>query len=183
MTAFLLPVSVYAGRGLWRVLVPAIGTRWRFATVLIVFALIIPTTVLSVVLPLVGATAHSEASNYFYLTKAEAEALLWLDENAAPDDVVLASPAMGLFIPGYGPRVVYGHPFETLNPLERKAQVEAYFAGTDCSITDMVGVDYIFVGERERQLSGESAEGCLPETEPVFEATMGNVAIYRVNSR
>jgi hypothetical protein len=181
-TGLLLPISIYAGRGLWRVLVPAIGTRWRFATVLILFALIIPTTVLSVVLPLVGATDARETSTYFYITHAEVEALNWLNENASPDEVVLASPSMSLFVPAYGPKVVYGHPFETLNPEMRKAQVEAYYTGEDCSIVEAGGVDYIIIGERERQIPSESDE-CLPEIEPAFTSSIGALAVYRVESR
>jgi hypothetical protein len=181
-TGLLLPVSVYASRGLWRVLVPAIGLRWRFATVLMIFALIIPTTVLSVVLPLVGATNTGDSYTYFYVTVEEGEALNWLREHATHDDVVLASPSMSLFVPAYGPKVVYGHPFETLNPEARKAQVETYYAGEDCTIVDTGGVDYIVVGDRERQLPSESSE-CLPQGEPVFRSSSGGVEIFRVESQ
>jgi hypothetical protein len=105
-----------------------------------------------------------------------------LKENATPDDGVLASPSMSLFVPAYGPRVVYGHPFETLNPRERKAQVEAYYAGKDCTIVETGGVDYIIVGDRERQIS-EKSDDCLPQGEPVFLSSSGELEIYSVESQ
>jgi uncharacterized membrane protein len=72
--------------------------------------------------------------------------------------VVLASPETGLFIPAWaGRRVVYGHPFETVNAERTKARVEAFFAsGTSRAERDAMLTDwnaaFVFVGPRERAL-------------------------------
>ena len=88
----------------------------------------------------------------------EAAAMDWLHEHTPRDAVVLAAPEMGLFIPAWaGRRVVYGHPFETVNAEQTRARVEACFAsGTSRTERDVMltgwNVAFVFVGPRERAL-------------------------------
>ena len=90
-----------------------------------------------------------------YLTTHEMAALNWLQANAPRDAVVLASPEMGGFIPAFaGQRVVYGHPYETVNAQAREQQVKDFFAGTidQAQLLRDNAVTYIVVGPRERKL-------------------------------
>lgn len=114
-----------------------------------------------------------------YLTTSEAAALNWLQRNAPPEAVVLASPELGGFIPAFaGQRVVYGHPYETVNAQAREQQVKDFFAGT-IDHTQMLRdytVTYVVVGPRERKL------GTLDMQELPLEEVLsvGDVVVYRV---
>ena len=79
-------------------------------------------------------------------------------------------------------RVLYGHPFETLNAESKKSLVESLYAwdGSKAGAIDFIDkldIDYVFLGERERVLG-------QPEwiTEfPLAFASQG-VEIYKVVS-
>lgn len=123
-----------------------------------------------------GAAAHDPR---IYLSTNEAAALNWLQANAPTDAVVLASPEMGGFIPAFaGQRVVYGHPFETVDAKRREQEVKDFFAGTidQAQVLRNEHVTYVFVGPREQTLGTVNAAN-LP-VEEVFSS--GDVAVYRV---
>ncbi len=126
-----------------------------------------------------GALAHDPR---IYLSTNEAQALSWLQQNAPTSVVVLASPEMGGFIPAFsGQRVVYGHPFETVDAKRREQLVRDFFAGTidRAQVLRDNAVAYILVGPRERQLGVLDAKD-LP-LEEVFSA--GDVVVYRVKRK
>ena len=116
-----------------------------------------------------------------YLTVAEAEALDWIDQNTPQDALVLASPEMGLFIPAHTlRRVIYGHPFETVNGPAEEQAVRGYFEGTGPAARDFLaerGVDYVIYGPREAAL-GPGPDPASAGLSPVFED--GAVIVYRV---
>jgi hypothetical protein len=172
----IVPLAIYAGTGLWRVIAPRVPDRWRVALAALVFLAFAPTTVLTILLPLYG-TLSPEQGFFYYVTSGEYEALEWIGERAAPHDVVLASPEFSLFVPTVGPRVVYGHPFETLDAARREAETIDYFAGASCEAITAEGVDYVIVGPRERALSRQG-DACEPPGEPAFTSSDGEVLIY-----
>ena len=115
-----------------------------------------------------GIQAHDP---HLYLSAGEARAAAWLAEHTPPRSLILSGPEMGLFIPALtGRRVLYGHPFETVQAEAEKAQVEAFFAagetGESATVSTTLGqedpaawlerrgVEYIFFGPRERLLGG-----------------------------
>lgn len=175
----LFPMAVYAGRGLYRVILPGVRPRLRLLVTVLVFATFLPTTVLAIVTPMVGSLQlKNEGGGYYFVDNAELDGIEWL-EARQPGSLVLASPETGLFLPTRGLRVVYGHPFETVNPEAREAAVTAFYTGEDCSVASREGVDYIWVGPRERAL-GEGG-GCPLPGDPVYESAGGQVAIYAVD--
>jgi hypothetical protein len=99
----------------------------------------------------------------FYLSKGEDQALQWLDVHTPPGALVVASPQTGALIPAFtGRRVIYGHPFETVNALQEEANLENFFQA-DSHAWDahqamlfllQRQADYVWVGPRERQLGG-----------------------------
>ncbi len=178
LTGISVPLAIYAGIGLWRVLIPATPERLRMPVTGATLSLISLTTILAIALPLVG-VRDPDQGRYYYISRAEDETLSWLQVNASNDHVVLASPELSLFIPTRGVRVVYGHDFETLHAAERKKAVEDFYAGRDCSVVGRDGVTFIVVGPREEQLRGGS-QMCSPGTNKVFTSSDGQIAIYKV---
>jgi len=110
-----------------------------------------------------GAQAARAQNSALYLERAELAAYHWLDRNAMSTDMVLAAPESGLYIPAYSDvRVIYGHPFETVQADARRAEVQSFYTG-QLHRDELVEylrsaqVDYVFYGPRERAL------GPLPE--------------------
>lgn len=106
--------------------------------------------------PLVGvlqSPAESALTARLYLRDEEAGALAWLNAHADPEAITLASPRLGMFVPGFGgTRVVYGHPFETIAAEEKLRQVEAFFDGSLSSaeataLLDSYRVQYVLCEE------------------------------------
>ncbi len=102
-----------------------------------------------------GAADHSTD---LYLTHPEVDILTWIEAGTPPNAVILAAPEFGKYIPAYtGRRVVYGHPFETVDAQAKKAGVMAFYHGgwnipTAESFLDENHIDYVLVGPRERPL-------------------------------
>jgi hypothetical protein len=98
-----------------------------------------------------------------FLTRPEAEALGWLVDHAAPGAVVAAAPQMSLFIPARtDARVVYGHPFETVDAAAHKQVIEEFYSGQLPAVefVHQYGVAYVLLGDRERLLgSGPTVSG------------------------
>lgn len=140
----------------------------------VVFAASLPTTLFLLIATSSAAVRAPDPRLFF--SGEEAEAFDWLLQNAAHDSVVMAAPDTGLFLPAWADvRVVYGHPFETLDAERSKPVVEDFFAAPanrDSIIRDY-GVDYVFFGPRERELG-------LPDSRWQATFSAGDVTIYRV---
>lgn len=166
-----LPLAMLAGLGLSRGVLPRLraGRRAVTAGILIFSAL---TNVFLLFGAFLAATQHDAR---LYLSADEKRALDWMRDHVPPDAVVLAAPQSGLFIPAWaGQRVVYGHEFETIDAEEKKARVEAFFRGTDDTVLRDYGVNYVFVGPRERTLGN----GAPPDDWRVAFTSDG-VVVYR----
>jgi hypothetical protein len=141
------------------------------------FFLSIITNVLLIMAGVFGVQTHAPA---IFLEKPESQALAWLTVNTPASSIILASPETGLFIPAdTGRRVVYGHPFETVNAVQEKAQVQSFFKGTlslpdqEKFITDNQ-IGFVFWGPRERALG---TPVILTRMKTVYQ--IGNVIIYQ----
>ncbi len=151
------PFGLLAAMGWWEVVRPRLKRRrrWLVTGALIFSAL---TNVLLLGVPTLMAL---DGNPIFYLSGGEWAALRWLREDGRPAVVVLCSPMMGTFVPAWaGQRVVYGHPFETVNAEMREAQVEAFWIGElDGPAREQFlrenRVTYILAGPREAALAGE----------------------------
>jgi hypothetical protein len=174
-----VPLAILAGWGVYRVVPPRLRRRRRWAS-----ALVGATMLTNVVLIVILFAGAAQRDVQVYLERDERAALDWLRANVPAEAVVLAGPESGLFIPAQaGQRVVYGHPFETVNAAARKAQVEDYFAGRMDATEQLAllrenAVGWVWLGPRERALKGE---GSLAYLTPVI--TEGGVTIYRVDGR
>ena len=147
-----VPLVSLAGFGLeW--IENRLGQRVRFIAIA-ALALTFPTLLLVLLAGQFGALAHN---SLLYLRRGESQALSWLETNTPADALVLAAPESGLFIPAHtGRRVLYGHPFETVNAEAEEKAVTDFFAqaGSPAAIDFLVGrkIDYVFYGPREQLL-------------------------------
>ena len=140
---------------------------------LYVFAL--PTTLILLASSVSGVLARNPR---IFFTAGEVKGFRWVRENTAENALILTGPETGLFIPAQtGRRVLYGHPFETVNAQKMKEEVENYFKGeVDCSeFIKEYGVDYIFWGERENKYNA-SKLACGAQA--VFSD--GDLVIYEI---
>jgi hypothetical protein len=126
-------------------------------------------------LPLIGALqspTESATTALLFMRQEEKAAFNWLGEHIEPDDVVLASSRVGMFIPGQtGARAFYGHPFETIEAKSKRAQVEAFYGGETETVSPPA--DFIFYGPSEQSL-GQPEK--LSDLRVVF--SLGEVVVY-----
>jgi hypothetical protein len=119
-----------------------------------------------------------------YLSRDEANAFSWIKINTPQDAIILSAARTGLLIPAYtGRKVIYGHPFETVNADQEFQLVESFFKNpsvieTGVGLEDFFssrGVDYLFIGPAERALGDAPVDLNL---DPVFSS--GQVTVFRV---
>ena len=81
--------------------------------------------------------------NGLVLPKDYEESFTWLAEHVQENEVMLASPAVGLWLPAKPRgRVVYGHEFDTIPEAAYLAQVETFYRGDDCSLIYRTDLDF-----------------------------------------
>lgn len=125
--------------------------RLKFVFAVLLLGLL-PTNFVNIAAQILG--ARSGEPRYYYRT-SEAQSYVWIAANLPQDAVILASPDGSLFIPAYtGRKVVYGHPFETIDAQPKQSAVLQFFQG-DLAINEspfFQSVDYVYLGPRERLL-------------------------------
>lgn len=125
MLGLFIPISGLAAYGLE--LISNISRKVHLASIIIFLSLSIPSNLITIMASISGI---QEQNALIYLMEDEVAALRWIEINTESETVILASPEMGLFIPAYtGRRVVYGHPYESLNAQESKKIVEDFYSG------------------------------------------------------
>jgi hypothetical protein len=148
MVGIYVPVAALASIGLRR-LTGGSGRFWLFGIVILVLAL--PTNLAILMAARYATQTHDES---IYLTRGEVDALDWISQHTPQNAVILAGPETGLFIPSRtGRRVIYGHPFETVDAKAQKQLVERFFGG-DLTLDSkelLQRVDFIYDGPRERK--------------------------------
>jgi hypothetical protein len=190
-----IPLVYFAVRALEDYWFYKVARNWRAPAMIAVIVFMVPTNILVLGIPLVGAVVSSERgldagmllqSDYWW-------AFQWLDDNGEKDAVVLASPNVSLWIPAYTQQlVVYGHNYETVPADERREQVDAWYRGEDCTtlLSDKMPFDvkYIFWGPQEKDYK-EDEDGviypnvgkCIDEIPPdriQQEVVKGDVILY-----
>ena len=177
LLGYYVPLAALAAPGLSR-LTSGVSKRFRLVGI-VVLLLAIPTNLLILTAAAHGARTLDPA---LYRSRSEEAGLHWIRENTPADSLILASPEMGLFIPSQtGQRVIYGHPFETVEASQEELVVESFFQGAlsleeQGELLTSRGVDYIFMGPRERALGEPEV---LAAMEIVFAAE--DVVIYRLS--
>ena len=179
LIGFHAPIAILAALGFICVIGPLVRRRESLMT-LIAFLLLTPTTLVLLSMPVIGAMKGEWP---LFMTGAESEALQWLREQSPRDSVVLASPQVGLMVPALaGNRVIYGHPFETIDAARKQAEVERFFAGQidPNELLSRYDIHYVFVGPKERALGGFDAARLSSKWSLDTVYTNDGVTIYRV---
>lgn len=177
----MIPVAFFAVRAVrdfWMIKLGERGGRLLVAVSLVVMSLSGLFIALAVPAPLLAGDGESRIG--VVLPRDYDGALEWLAQRATRDDVVLAAEETGTWIPGWaGARVVYGHPFETLDADAKLAAVEAWYGmpgGAECAaLLSEFGVRYVVFGPLEARYG---AGGCVNGLELAMRS--GAVSIYAV---
>jgi len=181
VTGLHVPLCVLAAMALSRYVLPRFSPARRTLILGALIVLTMPSNLFVLMASLAGAAQHDSR---LYLYRDEAEAMTWLEESTQPTDIILASPEMGLFIPAWaGNRVLYGHPFETIEAEKKRALAETFYqTQTEESvrrgIIEGYHITYVFYGPRERELSGDRLETASLSREAY---TNPGVTIYQVS--
>lgn len=154
LTGIFVPVCILAMFGL-----EMIRNRWNWAQKWAypgLLLLSLPTSLLIVIMFLQAGLIHDPR---LFISKSEASAFSWMENNIPDGSLVLSSPDTGLLLPVYtNSRVLYGHPFETVHADLEKESVLKYFSG-QLLFEDKKNylknrkIDYIFYGPREKSLN------------------------------
>jgi hypothetical protein len=126
ITGLHVPLTLLAALGLEGIVWPRISFRRQgLVTGLIAgFA-----AVTSAFVPLVAVAGVAQGRPPLVMSRDEADACAWLGEHTDWRDTVLAPAESGQFLPAWaGNRVVYGHPFETLDAESKKAEVAGFYS-------------------------------------------------------
>ncbi len=175
-----VPLAMLAATGWRQVIRPRLPRQLRRPLTTAVVAFSSLTNLFLMAMFVLGALSGEPR---FYLSEGEWQALAWLREEAPHDQVVLCAPQTGMFVPAWaGQRVVYGHPFETVDAERRETQVKSYWAGEmdaaeQESFLQENRVRYVLVGPRELGI-GNWGIRKLEIRKLVFEAE--NVRVYKV---
>ncbi|MEI8305978.1 MAG: hypothetical protein WCF99_02820 [Chloroflexales bacterium] len=183
LTAWQVPVGIFAVRLLHRQIMPAIAHKWaRLAQMLPVLLLlaVLPTNLYLLIWR--GYDLNRHAAPY-YLSRGEESALRWLGVQATRADVVLSGLDVGQYVPVYSDaRTFLGHWAQTVAYYDKQARVSRFFAAATpeaerSTLLRRFAVTYVVYGAEERAL-GQFDPGGSALFVPVFRAE--DVTIYGV---
>ncbi|MBK8021350.1 MAG: hypothetical protein IPK19_07915 [Chloroflexi bacterium] len=173
----MIPIAYFATRAVEDVWYRLISPRWRGGAIVLGAAVMAFSPLLVLFIPaLPSMTGSPDAAIGIFLEEDYAATFSWMRERTEPEDVVLASPVVSAWVPGWvGSRVVYGHPYETLDAAAKEAAVRAWFAsGADCrTLLDTYDVRFVIVGPEELALGDTS---CIDSMQ--LAARTNSVAVY-----
>ncbi len=183
----IIPLAYFAARSLEETWLPRVRpARRSFITALVIVALL-PSSILALFIPFaVSVNPVSAQQNFTALPRDYVSAIQWLKINAAPGSVVLALPAPSLWIPAYSSaRVVYGHPFETVDAAAKREIVDRFYSGQDCTVRfPAFSVRYVLTGPRVVDDDGltRAIDAAFPCAGQVGDAVarFDTVMVYRV---
>jgi len=177
-TGLHIPLSLAAGFGLVEAMQWIRLKRPLFSAAIALSAL---TSLFLVITAVLGAL---HLSSPFYISEDEVRAYNWLRENTEESDIVMAGRVSGNQIPAWtGRRVVWGHPFETIDSELKLKSVEEFYSGAlsaDESVRTLTDTEatILYYGQMERKL-GTLPEGIDAVTHPIYSDR--NVEIFRID--
>ena len=172
----MLPVAYFATRALEAFWFQRVTSRrWRYRLVVLLLPLLLLTPFFALFVPTLPALVNRpQDAQGLFLKRDYIAAFDWLKNRTSRDDVILASETVSQWIPGWvGARVVYGHPYETLQAVTRDGQVKDWYRGQCDDLIAQYHVKYVLYGPEEAASGGTQ---CLDTLQPV--ARSGEVTIY-----
>ncbi len=178
ITGLHLPLTLLAALAVEQFLWPRVRPHRRG----LVTALIVSLAALTnLFVPLVAVAGVARGQPPLVMSQDEAAACAWLHQHTRWTDTVLAPVEAGQFIPAWaGNRVVYGHPFETIEAGAKRAEVTRFYTpGTDPAerraLLERYGVRYVLLLSVIPDLD-PAALGLVPVW------SQGSATLYRVES-
>ncbi len=189
MIGLIIPITFFAVRSLEDYWLRVVPQRWRYPALIALFVFVIPSNILALGIPLFGLiNPQAGLEERLLVQRGYWDAMSWLARHGKPDDVVLSSPNIGLWIPAWGEkRVVYGHPWETLDARTKRAQVELWYLGQRCeAVLEQYQVRYVIVGPQERALGAGTtgSDACYARLGEIssHEVEFDGVTVYELSS-
>ena len=155
-----VPTAILATQFVFDVIVPWLGRRastlraWApQMAALALLAVVVPTNLYLFAWRFIDLGRHTYP---YYLSTDEVAALEWLRDNGTGDDVVLASLAVGQYVPALsGERAVLAHWAQTVAYFDKRDEVTAFYAADTTpavrqALLDKYNVHYVIVGPVER---------------------------------
>lgn len=152
--------------------------RLRILSLNLVIILSSPSVLaLAIAAPRAGLADASE----LYMTGDDVNAVAWLRQHAARDQVVVSGPESGQFVASYaGTHVVFGEWAFTPNFESEALQLYQFFHGQGDPSTYLRSrsVDWLYFGPREQLFGGSLDARTRALLEPAFQS--GSTQVYRV---
>jgi hypothetical protein len=177
ITGFHVPLVLLATTGLQQIIWPRLRPRRQTLFTGLVIGL---TALSSLFVPLVSVVGVVQGQFPLVMTQEEFDAYIWLRDNTTWTDTVLAPTELGVFVPAWaGNRVVYGHPFETIEAEQKEAEVKRFYdAGTTLderiTLLDRYDVRYVLVPDPQLDIEALGM---------VEVWSQENVTLYRVENQ
>lgn len=108
----------------------------------------------------VGVGDRPASGDQIYIPRTVMDSLVWMRGHTPAGSVVLADTDTGLWVPAWGGRrTVYGHPFETPNAEQIRAEVDRFYSGAldakeRSDFLNRNGVDFILLRTGEQDEMG-----------------------------
>ncbi|MCB9451323.1 MAG: hypothetical protein H6672_07775 [Anaerolineaceae bacterium] len=178
----MIPLAYFGTRALEDFWFRRINRPWRYRLAVVVVPFIAMSQIFALIIPVLPVISGNVNENTGIFLEQDYRAVFdWLDSTNRGRFVVLASPNVSLWLPGWtGGQVVYGHPFETMYAAEREETMLAWYSGDlspeDCAAplhTDSYQVNYVLVGPQEQALGTPSCADGLR-----LLARFGSVLVY-----
>ena len=163
LLGYFIPVSLFGVVGLWQLARTRVNTFRRLFAVVVLLSI-----VTNIIIVSGGIIASSKKDLHVYLFNSERDAFHWIEEQRLPGSLVLASVRSGLLIPAYTNwRVLYGHPFETVDAYQRENEIERIFRGkySEQEIQSFIRqkrIDFVLLGPLDRETNSWRFLGCFP---------------------
>lgn len=160
-----IPISFFVTRALLTWIVPAAQKRWTVSPVVAIAALLCVVALTNVYLFAWRFFDLGRHTMPYYLTTDEVAALNWLEENVAPDDVVLSALDFGQYVPAEtGAHAFLAHWAQTVDFHAKEQAVRDFYAQPEGeaegaaanaarrALIDEYGVDWVVSGPSEQAL-------------------------------
>ncbi len=187
LVGLMIPLAYFGARSIEDFWFSYISRVWRYRVLTLVFPVMAISHLYVLYAPVAPISASGRAAASGMLLQGDyAQTFRWLAGELETGTVVLAAPAVSLWIPSWsGMDVVSGHATDTLNSRQKNAAVRSWYTADDFSeCSDLLEgkytqherywVSYVLYGPQEAAY-GQSP--CLSLLTPV--GRVGRVIIYR----
>lgn len=145
----IIPIGYFCVRSMEDYWLQRIRPRTRMFWIIIMFVVCMPSNALTLLIPISsGLNPKIGLESKVLLPADYQQAVVWFQQNATSSSVVMALPNVSLWIPAWSPaRVVYGHPFETVDADAKKKKVADFYKGVDCTLTTSnYSITHVIIG-------------------------------------